>query len=54
MQFSPGADSALDALSETLVTEITPAPQPAPIPAKDRVKVSTDKKNTWRIKVVTA
>ncbi|XP_019736527.1 calpastatin isoform X6 [Hippocampus comes] len=37
-QFSPGADSALDALSETLVTEITPAPQPAPIPAKDLVK----------------
>ncbi|XP_051933238.1 calpastatin isoform X4 [Hippocampus zosterae] len=38
MQFAPGADSALDALSETLVTEITPVPQPAPISAKDLVK----------------
>ncbi|XP_061544173.1 calpastatin isoform X6 [Phycodurus eques] len=33
-----GAGSALDALSETLITDITPAPQPAPIPAKDIVK----------------
>ncbi|XP_057701377.1 calpastatin isoform X8 [Corythoichthys intestinalis] len=37
-QLSSGADSALDALSETLVTEITPVPQPAPIPAKDLVE----------------
>ncbi|XP_061642031.1 calpastatin isoform X8 [Phyllopteryx taeniolatus] len=33
-----GAGSALDALSETLITDITPAPQPAPIAAKDIVK----------------
>ncbi|XP_061688372.1 calpastatin isoform X5 [Syngnathoides biaculeatus] len=37
-EHSAGTDSALDALSETLITEITPAPQPAPVPAKDIVK----------------
>ncbi|XP_061146318.1 calpastatin isoform X3 [Syngnathus typhle] len=37
-QFSAGDDGALDALSQTLITEITPAPQPAPVPAKDLVK----------------
>ncbi|XP_077429153.1 calpastatin isoform X6 [Vanacampus margaritifer] len=37
-QLSLGADNALDALSETLITEITPAPQPVPVPAKDLVK----------------
>ncbi|XP_077384970.1 calpastatin isoform X8 [Festucalex cinctus] len=38
MHLSSGADGALDALSETLITEIKPAPQPAPVPAKDLVK----------------
>ncbi|XP_077459209.1 calpastatin isoform X4 [Stigmatopora argus] len=37
-QLSSGANSALDALSESLITEITPAPQPAPISTKDLVK----------------
>ncbi|XP_077582655.1 calpastatin [Stigmatopora nigra] len=37
-ELSSGASSALDALSESLITEITPAPQPAPISAKDLVK----------------
>ncbi|KAM9859857.1 calpastatin isoform 2-T2 [Aulostomus maculatus] len=36
-QLAAGADNALDALSDTL-KDITPAPQPAAIPAKDIVK----------------
>ncbi|XP_051269710.1 calpastatin isoform X15 [Dicentrarchus labrax] len=36
-QLSAGADDALHALSDTLM-DITPAPQPAPVPTKDIVK----------------
>ncbi|XP_035518530.1 calpastatin isoform X2 [Morone saxatilis] len=36
-QLSVGADNALDALSDTLM-DITPAPQPTPVPTKDIVK----------------
>ncbi|XP_069568434.1 calpastatin isoform X15 [Brachyistius frenatus] len=37
LQLEAGADNALDALSDTL-KDITPAPQPAPVPTKDIVK----------------
>lgn len=40
IQLAAGADTALDALSDTL-KDITPAPQPAPVPAKDVVKVAS-------------
>ncbi|XP_047188486.1 calpastatin isoform X31 [Scophthalmus maximus] len=36
-QLAAGADSAMDALSDTL-TDITPVPQPAPVPTKNIVK----------------
>lgn len=46
IQLEAEADNALDALSDTL-KDITPVPQPAPVPAKDLVKVVCFKP-AWR------
>lgn len=40
VQLAAGADSALEALSDTL-KDTTPKPQPAPAPVKDTVKVAS-------------
>lgn len=41
VQLAAGADSALDALSDTL-KDITPKPKPAPAPVKDTAKVASE------------
>lgn len=40
IQLAAGADSALDALSDTL-KDMKPAPQPEPVPTKDVVQVES-------------